>query len=172
MVIQSLNDLSLEINNSSKTITWKAIEGYNVSYELYYFDIESNYSNYLENDCFLKSFKGDNKTNRKNLKDDSKNGFYETDKSEFPFEKQGKYKINVVAIINDKIQYRIVYKSQNYDSDLENGSYLWFYITLPLVLIFVIVLIYLLLRGKTRQPRVSGTNEKLIDEHEAENENV
>ena len=140
--------------------------------ELYYFDIESNYSNYLENDCFLKSFKGDNKINRKNLKDDSKNGFYETDKSEFTFEKQGKYKINVVAIINDKIQYRIVYKSQNYDSDLENGSYLWFYITLPLVLIFVIVLIYLLLRGKTRQPRVTGTNEKLIDEHEAEDENV
>ena len=170
--LDSLNDLSLEINNSSKTITWKAIEGYNVSYELYYFDIESNYSNYLENDCFLKSFKGDNKTNRKNLKDDSKNGFYETDKSEFTFEKQGKYKINVVAIINDKIQYRIVYKSQNYDSDLENGSYLWFYITLPLVLIFVIVLIYLLLRGKMRQPRVSGTNEKLIDEHEAEDENV
>ena len=71
--IENLNKLNLEITNSSNIISWKPIEGYNVSYELYYFDIQNNDSEYLENYCFLKSMK-DNKNNNKNLKEESQSG--------------------------------------------------------------------------------------------------
>ena len=148
--INSLNELNLTINNSSKTIKWDEIKENNVSYEFYFIDKESNDSIYLENDCFLKTVKDENKTNKTILKDDNKKGYFELTKNEYNFEKEGKFIINVVAIINDEIPYRLVYKSIDFDSELENGSYLWFIITFPIVLIIVIIIVYVLLRGKSK----------------------
>ena len=140
--IENLNKLNLEITNSSNIISWKPIEGYNVSYELYYFDIQNNDSEYLENYCFLKSMK-DNKNNNKNLKEESQSGLYKTEKPEFKFEKNGKYKINVVAIINE-IPITLIYKSKNFDftsMGKKGNFYIWI-----LFIIFSLLIIFFALR--------------------------
>ena len=155
--INSLNELNLTINNSSKIIKWDEIKENNVSYEFYFIDKESNDSIYLENDCFLKTFNDHNKTNKTILKDENKKGYFELTKNEYNFEKKGKFKINVVAIINDEIPYRLIYKSIDYDSELENGSYLWFIITFPIILIIVIFLVLFLLRGKLKVNDIPNT---------------
>ena len=153
--IEDLNKLNLEINNSSNIITWKAIEGYTVSYEFYYFDIENKDSEYIENDCFLKSMK-DNKTNNKNLKEKHQSGIYKTNKPEFKFEKNGKFKINVVAIINE-ISIRLIYKSKSFDlSSIEKkSSYKWIiFIIIALVIIFLVSIYYFHKRSKMNYSKI------------------
>ena len=155
--VDSLNELNLTINNSSNVIKWEEIKEKNVSYEFYFIDKESNDSIYLENDCFLKTFKDENKTNKTILKDDNKKGFVELNSVEYNFEKKGKFKINIVAIINEEIPYRLIYKSIDFDSELANGSYLWFIITFPTILVIVIILVLVLIRGKSNDENMPNT---------------
>ena len=57
-------------------------------------------------------------------------------------------KINVVACINyNNIPLRVIYHSIEYNPE-NHHSYLWFYITFPIVLIVVIFIVLFLLKGK------------------------
>ena len=153
--IEDLNNLNLEINNSSNTITWKAIEGYTVSYELYYFDNNNKDSQYIENDCFLKTMK-ENKSNNKNLKEEYQSGIYKTDKPEFKFEKNGKFKINVVANINE-YSIRLIYKSKNFEfsSTEKKSSHFWIiFIIIVLIIIFLAFLYYLHRKNKMKNSEI------------------
>jgi hypothetical protein len=155
--IDIINNNPLKINKKKNKIYWDKIENFkNVDYEIYIIKNESKFSNLINNDCFLFNNK---KLNSKEIiiKHSTKNEIeiYDIDNIS---------KINVVACINyNKIPLRVIYHSIEFNPKKDKKSYLWFYITFPIVLCIVIIIILILLKGKKSTDIEDIPHQKLID---------
>ena len=139
--IDDINKNPLNINKKKNKISWDKIENFDdVKYEIYIIKNDSNFSNLIDNDCFLIDSK--NLNSEEIIIKHSKNNNLEIN------DIHKISKINVVACINyNNIPLRVIYHSIEYNPE-NHHSYLWFYITFPIVLIVVIFIVLFLLKGK------------------------
>ena len=157
--IDIINKNPLKIKNKKNKISWDKIENFkDVVYEIYIIKNESKFSNLMNNDCFLFNSK---KLNSEEIiiKNSKKNEIEINDIYNLSI-------INVVACINyNNIPLRVIYHSIEFNSKkYKKKSYLWFYITFPIVLIIVIIIILILLKGKKSTDIEDIPHQKLIDD--------
>ena len=158
--IDIINKNPLKIKNKKNKISWDKIENFkDVVYEIYIIKNESNFSNLMNNDCFLFNSK---KLNSEEIIINSKKNEIEIN------DIYNLSIINVVACINyNNIPLRIIYHSIEFNSKkYKKKSYLWFYITFPIVLIIVIIIILILLKGKKSTDIEDIPHQKLIDDEQ------
>ena len=146
--IHSMYQLNLTIKSNKNIINWEpVISKGNVIYELY---IIQNNKTFLNNSCYLNYLK--TKYNDKNQKkipyiDEENIQYYELKENNFIIKKKGNYFIQVVAHVDEEdILYRLKYNIIS--AEIFYESYVWFFITLPLVFLGLLFLMIFLLNQK------------------------
>ncbi len=146
--IHSMYQLNLTIKSNKNIINWEpVISKGNVIYELY---IIQNNKTFLNNSCYLNYLKTKYKDkNKKKIPylDEENIQYYELKENYFTIKKKGNYFIQVVAHVDEEdILYRLKYNIIS--AEIFYESYVWFFITLPLVFLGLLFLMIFLLNQK------------------------
>ena len=121
-----------------KRLMWEHIIGVD-HYLVYIFPHKKDILNLINNDCYLLTQK-----------------FEKTDVSSFPFNEIGEFYINVVAIFENPISYRVVYEPL----EIINKSNTTKYILFVLILVCISLIIYILyLRKKNENNKIEEKKE-------------
>ena len=121
-----------------KRLMWEHIIGVD-HYLVYIFPHKKDILNLINNDCYLLTQK-----------------FEKTDVSSFPFNEIGEFYINVVAIFENPISYRVVYEPLEIINKSNTTKYILFF----LILVCISLIIYILyLRKKNENNKIEEKKE-------------
>ena len=153
--INKYNEMNWTITaESGKEISFSSVDEVD-HYEIFILDnSKSNDTNttieLLNNECYLNLIKSSN---------EDKVTFIEANTTKVSVNITGEVFINVIAVIKGNQLLRINYGARSLT--ITNGSLLWFWITMPCVIVFILLAVILILRNKKKK-NIAAESGRLI----------